>query len=200
MKILGIANIGEGRQTLYLKPDSSLLVNRKPFFIPDFAQCFQANPCLVLKINRLGKNIAPRFANRYFSEAALGYNISVAHSTLLNDTAETADSPSDTAEGTNETSESTLSTLAFDYSAVVGEFQEYQGIEEATMTFMQQDFRLSDLICSPQDALSRLSRYVTLRMGDMVCIDFATKPLTLVPELVLTAHIADSQTLLCRVK
>lgn len=195
MKILGIANNGEGRPSLYLKPDSSLLVNRKPFFIPDFAQCFQANPCLVLRINRLGKNIAPRFANRYFSEAALGYNISVAHSPQISSITK-----KNTVAESTLPADGTLSSFAFDYSAIVGEFQEFADIANSPLTFMDRNLCLDELLYEPSRTLEFLSRYVTIRMGDMVCIDFATKPLTLVPELVLTAHIADSQTLLCRVK
>lgn len=195
MKILGIANNGEGRPSLYLKPDSSLLVNRKPFFIPDFAPCFQANPCLVLKINRLGKNIAPRFANRYFSEAALGYNISVPHSLQLSSPAEKA-----AAAGSTQPAVGTLSTFAFDYSAIVGEFQEYTGIAESPWTFQDRHLSLEELLCEPSRALEVLSQYVTIRMGDMICIDFDTMPIRLEPELVLTAHIAADQTLFCRIK
>ena len=51
---------------IFLKPDTALLRNNEPFFVPDFANEFHYETELVIKINRLGKNIAPQFANRYY--------------------------------------------------------------------------------------------------------------------------------------
>ena len=49
---------------IFMKPDSALLKDSKPFFIPDFSQQVDYETELVVRINRLGKNIAPRFASR----------------------------------------------------------------------------------------------------------------------------------------
>jgi 2-keto-4-pentenoate hydratase/2-oxohepta-3-ene-1,7-dioic acid hydratase in catechol pathway len=57
---------------IFSKPDSALLLKNKPFFIPDFANDFHHEVELVVKINRIGKNIAPQFAHRYYDEVALG--------------------------------------------------------------------------------------------------------------------------------
>lgn len=54
----------------YFLADSSLTNAGKPFFIPDFAGEFEAIPTIALRINRLGKSIASRFAGRYFCEFA----------------------------------------------------------------------------------------------------------------------------------
>ena len=51
---------------IFMKPDSALLKDSKPFFIPDFSQQVDYETELVVRINRLGKNIAPRFASRYY--------------------------------------------------------------------------------------------------------------------------------------
>ena len=74
MKIIGFSNIG-GEVKMVLKGDSSLLVNHKPFFIPDWSNDIQMTPCVVLRISRLGKNITAAFANRYYDVVALGLNI-----------------------------------------------------------------------------------------------------------------------------
>ncbi|MDL2241409.1 fumarylacetoacetate hydrolase family protein [Bacteroidales bacterium OttesenSCG-928-L03] len=58
--------------TVFLKPDSSLLKDGKPFYIPDFSEDMQYETELVVKINRLGKSIAPRFAHRYYDEITVG--------------------------------------------------------------------------------------------------------------------------------
>ena len=68
MKIIGVT-YGE-RKSLILKGDSALLVNRKPFFIPDETNNPVAFPALALRVCRLGKHIAPRFANRYYDAVA----------------------------------------------------------------------------------------------------------------------------------
>ena len=51
---------------IFMKPDSAILKDGKPFFIPDFSNEIHYETELVVRINRLGKNIAPRFANRYY--------------------------------------------------------------------------------------------------------------------------------------
>ena len=58
--------------TIFMKPDSALLRENRPFFIPRFSNQIEHEVELVVRINRLGRNIAPRFAHRYYSEVALG--------------------------------------------------------------------------------------------------------------------------------
>ena len=55
-----------------MKGDSSLLVNRKPFFIPDWSEDVRMTPCVVLRVSRMGKNIAARFASRYYDAFNFG--------------------------------------------------------------------------------------------------------------------------------
>lgn len=59
-------------ESWYFLPDSAITNPGKPFFIPEMTDTIEAQALLALKINRLGKTIAPRFAHRYFSEVALG--------------------------------------------------------------------------------------------------------------------------------
>lgn len=57
---------------IFMKPDSSLLRNNEPFYIPDFSNNIHHEIELVVRINRLGKNIEKRFAYRYYDEIGLG--------------------------------------------------------------------------------------------------------------------------------
>jgi len=57
---------------LFMKPDTALLKDGKPFFMPDFSENMHYETELVVKINRLGKNIAERFAHRYYEEVTVG--------------------------------------------------------------------------------------------------------------------------------
>lgn len=71
MKILGFTYC-QGKHQLVMKCDSSLLNNRKPFFQPDWSEDMRAAHCIAIRICRLGKHIAPRFASRYYDALALG--------------------------------------------------------------------------------------------------------------------------------
>lgn len=57
---------------IFMKPDSALLKDGKPFFIPDFSEQVDYETELVIRINRLGKNIAERFAHRYYDAVTVG--------------------------------------------------------------------------------------------------------------------------------
>lgn len=56
----------------FLKPDTSLLVNNKPFFYPPFSNEIHYETEIVLRICRVGRFIAPRFAHRYYKEIGIG--------------------------------------------------------------------------------------------------------------------------------
>lgn len=56
----------------FMKPDSSLLRNNDPFFIPEWTSDVHHEIELVIKISRLGKSIDKQFANRYYKEIGLG--------------------------------------------------------------------------------------------------------------------------------
>lgn len=56
----------------FFKPDTCLLRKNQPFFYPNFSNEIHYELEVVLKINRLGRNISERFAHRYFQEIGLG--------------------------------------------------------------------------------------------------------------------------------
>ncbi len=77
MKIFGIAlAYGERREgeepVVFLKADSSLLKNGKPFFIPDFMGPIDYETEVVVRICKLGKSIPQRFAHRYYDAVTVG--------------------------------------------------------------------------------------------------------------------------------
>lgn len=49
---------------------SAILQGGNPYFVPDFDTEFEARPALVIRIGKLGKSIAPRFAHRYIDGIA----------------------------------------------------------------------------------------------------------------------------------
>jgi 2-keto-4-pentenoate hydratase/2-oxohepta-3-ene-1,7-dioic acid hydratase in catechol pathway len=59
----------------YLKPDTSLLRNNEPFYIPHFTNYVECELQIVYRICKVGKNVATKFAHRYFDAIALGVNL-----------------------------------------------------------------------------------------------------------------------------
>ncbi len=145
----------------FMKPDSSLLRNNEPFYIPDWTKEVHHEIELVIKINRLGKNIEKRFAHRYFDEIGLGIDFTAR-------------------DIQNKLKEKGLpweKAKAFDQSAVLGNVF----IDKAV--FPVQDnisFKLkingnpvqegnSELmIFSFEEIISNVSKYVTLKIGDLI--------------------------------
>ena len=143
MKIIGFSQIN-GHVSVVLKSDSSLLVNRKPFFIPDWSEDVRITPCVVLRVSRLGKNVASKFAFRYYDAIAPGVNVCAADCVAKGDM---------------------VRGWAFDYSLVVGQFVELnvwippatlisldEAIERVSqiMTIRQGDMIFVDVACEPR--------------------------------------------------
>jgi 2-keto-4-pentenoate hydratase/2-oxohepta-3-ene-1,7-dioic acid hydratase in catechol pathway len=56
----------------FMKPDVAILRPGTPFYYPAFSKDIHFECELVVKINRVGKNISERFAHKYYSEIGLG--------------------------------------------------------------------------------------------------------------------------------
>jgi acylpyruvate hydrolase len=57
---------------IFMKPDTALLKDNKPFYHPDFSQDIHHEIELVLKVCKEGKHIAEKFASAYYDEIGLG--------------------------------------------------------------------------------------------------------------------------------
>ena len=57
---------------IFLKPETALLQRNAPFFYPDFSADVHHEVEVLVKINRVGKNIEERFAHKYYDEIGLG--------------------------------------------------------------------------------------------------------------------------------
>ena len=52
-------------------PDSAIIKDRKPFFMPDFSSKWEYDLNIAVRVNRLGKNVGEKFANRYYDAITL---------------------------------------------------------------------------------------------------------------------------------
>jgi acylpyruvate hydrolase len=145
---------------VFLKPDSSLLKNNKPFFLPGFSGMIQYETEVVIKICKLGKGISQKFAYRYYDELTLGIDI----------TARDIQNRNSAAGLPWELSK------CFDGAAPLGKFVPISSVESVNNL----DFRLeinnkivqqgntSDMIFSIDEIISYVSQYFTLKTGDLI--------------------------------
>ena len=176
----------------FMKPDTALLKGGKPFYLPDFSQEMHYETELVVKISRLGKNIEERFAERYYEEVTVGIDFTAR----------------DLQRKQKELGLPWEISKAFDNSAAVGTFiskEEVGGVNNA-------DFRLDinqktvqqgnsgDMIYPVDKIISYISRFFTLKMGDLI---FTGTPAGVGPVQVndhLQGYIGDKKLLDFRVK
>ena len=57
---------------LFQKPDTSILLKKQPFFIPDFSNDIHYEVEVLVKIKKIGKHIQEKFAHKYYSQIGLG--------------------------------------------------------------------------------------------------------------------------------
>lgn len=145
---------------VFLKPDTALLRNNKPFLIPDFTHELHYETELIVRINRLGKNIAPRFACRYYSEVGLGVDFTARD---LQRELRAAGKPWELCKG-------------FDGSAVVSEFVPLDRLGNVQQLSFRLDINgqtvqqgnTADMIFSVDELIAYVSRFFTLKIGDIL--------------------------------
>lgn len=145
---------------IFAKPDSALLLKNKPFFIPDFAEDFHHEVELVIRINRIGKNIAPQFAHRYYDEIALGVDFTARD---LQSELKSKGLPWEKAK-------------AFDGSAVLSKFidkNKFGDIQNINFHMEKngetvQIGNTSHMIFPIDRIISHVSQYFTLKIGDLI--------------------------------
>jgi 2-keto-4-pentenoate hydratase/2-oxohepta-3-ene-1,7-dioic acid hydratase in catechol pathway len=145
---------------VFMKPDSALLKNNKPFYIPDFSEELHYETELIVKINRLGKNISSGFADRYFTEIGLGVDFTAR----------------DIQRKLKENGHPWEICKAFDNSAVVGNFlpvSELGNIQEIEFRLeingnVVQKGNSRDMIFPIKELIAYTSKYFTLKIGDIL--------------------------------
>lgn len=70
--IAELANEQPSEPVIFIKPDSAVLPNEQPFFIPDFTNDVHYELEVLVKIRKLGKHIQQKFAHTYYDEISLG--------------------------------------------------------------------------------------------------------------------------------
>lgn len=146
--------------TIFMKSDSSLLKDGKPFFIPDFSLEVHYETEIVVRIDRLGKNIAERFASRYYNEVTVGIDFTARD---LQNRLRSQGLPWEISK-------------AFDNSAAIGTFIPLDRVGDInrvpfhlTINGMKvQEGNTQDMLFSVDRIVSYVSRFFTLKIGDLI--------------------------------
>lgn len=145
----------------FMKPDSALLRNNDPFYLPGWTNDVHHEIELVLKIKRLGKNIEKRFAHRYYDEIGLGIDFTAR----------------DIQQKLKEKGLPWEKAKAFDQSAVLGstfiDKNEFPDLKNISFRLLKngnlvQDGNSSLMIFDFDEIISQISRYITLKIGDLI--------------------------------
>ena len=178
MKIVGIT-YWTGQAEVVLKNDSCLLNNSKPMFMPDTTNDLRACSCIILRVSRLGKGIAPKFASRYYDAVAFGIDF-VAMDLL---------------DSARANGRSWTEAYGFDYSLAIGEWIKCDEIGISDI-----EKAIGELVMPIDEAVSIVSRNMTIRQGDLIYITVKQLPQSVEREQVLTTQIGEKELLFCRIK
>lgn len=144
----------------FMKPDSALILNNKPFFLPEFSNDVHHEVEVVVRINRLGKHIEEQFANRYYSEVGLGIDFTAR----------------DIQQKCKEKGLPWEIAKAFDQSAPLGNFIEVEKLPNRNAIIFElykndelvQKGNTIDMIFSIDKIIAYVSQFVTLKIGDLI--------------------------------
>ncbi|MDD5618934.1 MAG: fumarylacetoacetate hydrolase family protein [Proteiniphilum sp.] len=145
---------------LFMKPDTALLKDGNPFFLPDFSGDVQYETELVVKVSRLGKNISERFAHRYYDEVTVGIDFTARD---LQKKQKELGLPWEIAKG-------------FDHSAAIGSFisMEEAGDLQGLSFHLDingetvQSGNSREMIYTVDRIIAYISRFFTLKIGDLI--------------------------------
>ena len=145
---------------VFLKPDTSILLNQQPFFIPDFSNEVHHEVEVLVKINRVGKYIDSKFAHKYYEQIGLGIDF-------------TARDLQQELKGKGLPWEK---SKAFDGSAVIGNWvskSNYDNLNNISFSLLKnnkivQSSTTGDMLWGIDEIIAYVSQYFTLKIGDII--------------------------------
>ena len=145
---------------IFMKPDTALLKDNKPFYHPDFSQDVHHEIEVVLKISKEGKHISEKFAQNYFDEIALGVDFTAR----------------DIQQRHKEKGLPWELAKAFDGSAPISTFvpkSQFENIYNISFKLYvnsenRQTGNTANLLFSFEYIIAFVSQYITLKKGDLI--------------------------------
>lgn len=158
----GLAAAGSAEPVWFLKPDTALLRNNDPFYIPAFSQEVHYECELVVRIDRVGRSIDERFAHRYYNEVGLGIDFTARD---LQREAIAQGLPWEPAKAFDRSA--ALSPEFLPLADLGGDVQNLR-FELAVNGEVRQRGCTDDMLFTVDRIIAAVSQYTTLRMGDLI--------------------------------
>ena len=145
---------------VFLKPDTALLPKSMPFFYPSFSKDVHYEAELVVKIDRVGKNISQKFAHKYYSELTVGIDFTAR----------------DIQQECKEKGLPWEKAKAFDGSAPVGKFipkEKFNNLSDLNFSLKingesRQQGNTGDMLFSIDAIIEYVSQFFTVKIGDLI--------------------------------
>lgn len=145
---------------IFLKPDTAVLKDNEPFYHPDFSDDIHHEVEIVLKINKIGKNIEAKFAHKYYDEIGIGIDFTARD---LQSKLKEKGLPWEKAK-------------AFDYSAPISNFVDKESLGDLrnlkfSLKINGETRQLGDtslMLWNFDEIIAEMSRYFTLKTGDLI--------------------------------
>ncbi len=158
-----ISELGNQRPdepVVFLKPDTALLSKEQDFYLPEFSQDVHHEIELVVRINKAGKHISPKFAHKYYDEITLGIDFTAR----------------DVQQMLKEKGLPWEKAKAFDGSAVIGNLiskKVFPSIENLNFELRKNDQAVqtgntADMLWTVDELIAHVSEYFTLKTGDLI--------------------------------
>lgn len=145
---------------IFLKPDTAILANKFPFVIPTFSNDVHHELEVLVKINRVGKHIAPKFAHKYYDEISVGIDFTAR----------------DVQQKLKDKGLPWEKSKAFDGSAVIGDFLskklftslENLNFEMTKNGVVVQKGNTAQMLWKIDELIAYVSQFFTLKIGDII--------------------------------
>lgn len=177
---------------VFLKPDSSILLKQHPFVIPEFTDDVHHEVELLVKLNKVGKYIEPKFASNYYDEIGLGIDFTAR----------------DLQAKLKEKGLPWEKAKSFDGAAVIGDFypkSDYKSLENIEFKLVKngeivQLGTTSHMIWKIDELIAHVSQFFTLKKGDIIFTGTPEGVAAVKPNDILEGYLEDNKSFRIQVK
>jgi 2-keto-4-pentenoate hydratase/2-oxohepta-3-ene-1,7-dioic acid hydratase in catechol pathway len=177
---------------VFLKPDSSILLKQHPFVIPEFTDDVHHEVELLVKINKVGKYIEPKFASNYYDEIGLGIDFTAR----------------DLQAKLKEKGLPWEKAKSFDGAAVIGDFypkNDFKSLENIEFKLVKngeivQLGTTSHMIWKIDELIAHVSQFFTLKKGDIIFTGTPEGVAAVKPNDILEGYLENKKSFRIQVK
>lgn len=177
---------------LFLKPDTSILLRKQPFIIPEFSEDVQHEVEILVKINKMGKHINRKFAHKYYNEIGLGIDFTARD---LQTQLKEKGLPWEKAKG-------------FDGATVIGDFipkEEFKDVNNINFSLEKngkvvQKGNTLLMLWKIEELIEYISKYFTLKIGDVIFTGTPSGVAKVFPNDTLSGFIENNELFSIKIK